>query len=226
LTMSQHENQLAHVASVKTLVGNFAALIALTVITVLATRIDFGGQGNLVVALLIAGMKATLVALFFMHLRYDRMFHTLAIVLGLLTMLLFFALTVIDTGAYREDMHWQSPAPAPVASAAAPVAAEASPANSTLAAPAAPAAEQEGSDAAPEGTAPAAPAAPEPAVPAAAQPTAPADGTLAPAAPQPTAPAESQSPDPTAAPQPAAPDAPQPPAPAGAAPTAPIAPAN
>ena len=46
----------------------FAALIVLTVVTVLAANVDLG-RGNAVVALTIAVAKALLVALFFMHLR-------------------------------------------------------------------------------------------------------------------------------------------------------------
>jgi cytochrome c oxidase subunit 4 len=48
--------------------GVFAALIALTVVTVLVSYVDLGLL-NVVVALLIASGKASLVALFFMHLK-------------------------------------------------------------------------------------------------------------------------------------------------------------
>lgn len=46
----------------------FAGLLALTVVTVLASYVDMG-LWNVVVALLIASGKASLVALFFMHLK-------------------------------------------------------------------------------------------------------------------------------------------------------------
>ncbi|HEX9205899.1 MAG TPA: cytochrome C oxidase subunit IV family protein [Candidatus Deferrimicrobiaceae bacterium] len=46
----------------------FAGLLALTVVTVLASYVDMGLM-NVVVALLIASVKASLVALFFMHLK-------------------------------------------------------------------------------------------------------------------------------------------------------------
>jgi cytochrome c oxidase subunit 4 len=50
-----------------------AALLVLTVITVLASRIDWGtGMTNVVIAMLIASLKASLVALFFMHLFWDK----------------------------------------------------------------------------------------------------------------------------------------------------------
>lgn len=48
------------------------ALLFLTVVTVGASMIDFGGgMANVVIAMLIASIKASLVALFFMHLRWE-----------------------------------------------------------------------------------------------------------------------------------------------------------
>jgi cytochrome c oxidase subunit 4 len=47
------------------------ALAILTVVTVGASRIDMGG-GNIPVGLLIAVVKASLVVLFFMHLKYEK----------------------------------------------------------------------------------------------------------------------------------------------------------
>jgi len=50
-----------------------AALLVLTVITVAASTIDWGGgMTNVIIAMLIASLKASLVALFFMHLRWDK----------------------------------------------------------------------------------------------------------------------------------------------------------
>jgi len=48
--------------------GVFAALLLLTVVTVLVSYVDLG-LWNAIVALLIASAKASLVALFFMHLK-------------------------------------------------------------------------------------------------------------------------------------------------------------
>ena len=49
-----------------------AALLFLTVVTVGASMIDFGGgMANVIIAMLIASLKASLVALFFMHLRWE-----------------------------------------------------------------------------------------------------------------------------------------------------------
>jgi cytochrome c oxidase subunit IV len=49
------------------------ALLLLTAITVAASRINFGSNmTNVVIAMFIASIKASLVALFFMHLRWDK----------------------------------------------------------------------------------------------------------------------------------------------------------
>ncbi len=67
---------LGHVVPVAVLLVVFGALIVLTAATVAATWIDLGGW-NLGIALGIATVKAALVALYFMHLRYDHPFHAL-----------------------------------------------------------------------------------------------------------------------------------------------------
>ncbi len=101
-----HGHGLAHIASVKVLLGTFGALMVLTVITVLATKVDLGTDMNLVVALLVATVKATLVAMFFMHLRYDKAMHTVAFLAGLLFALLFVSFTLMDSSEYQDSVIW------------------------------------------------------------------------------------------------------------------------
>ena len=50
----------------------FASLLVLTALTVAVSRKDFGGSTNVVIALGIATLKATLVAVIFMHLKWER----------------------------------------------------------------------------------------------------------------------------------------------------------
>ena len=80
--------------------------MVLTVITVLATKVDLGASMNLVVAMVIATVKALLVALYFMHLRYDRPFHTIVVVSGLLGAILFVGFALLDSGQYQADSFW------------------------------------------------------------------------------------------------------------------------
>ena len=58
-----------HVSSLKLYLGIWLALLAGTLLTVIAAGIDLG-PFNAVVALTIATIKATLVVLFFMHVKY------------------------------------------------------------------------------------------------------------------------------------------------------------
>jgi cytochrome c oxidase subunit 4 len=70
----------------------FAGLLALTAVTVLVSYVDLGLM-NVVVALLIASVKASLVALFFMHLKGEsRLVWGFALV-----PILFLALIIVGT---------------------------------------------------------------------------------------------------------------------------------
>lgn len=101
-----HDHGIAHVATPKTLLGTWGALMVLTVLTVLATKVDFGGSTNLALAMLVAVIKATLVVLFFMHLRYDKVFHSVLLVGGVLCAALFVGYTLMDSGQYQHSIHW------------------------------------------------------------------------------------------------------------------------
>lgn len=107
---SGHES-LAHVVPVPVLLAVFVALIVLTVVTVAATWVNLGAW-NLWIAMGIATVKAALVALYFMHLRYDRPFHGLIFVTGLLFLTLFLSLTLLDTLQYQPTVdEWQQAQP-------------------------------------------------------------------------------------------------------------------
>ena len=79
-----------HVLPLHVYIGVWAALIVLTAITVAVSYFDFG-EGNIIVAMAVATIKASLVCAFFMHLKYDDRFNTMVLVgafafLGLLFM--------------------------------------------------------------------------------------------------------------------------------------------
>ena len=97
-------------------VGTGGALMVLTVITVLATKIDLGGNINLALAMAIAAVKATLVVLFFMHLKYDKVFHSVLFVGGVLAAALFVGFALMDSGQYQETIQWDTnnPVAAPI----------------------------------------------------------------------------------------------------------------
>ena len=93
------------------LVATGGTLLFLTLVTVLATKVDFGANINLAVAMVIAVTKATLVILFFMHLRYDRLFHTVVFVSAMLAASLFVGFTLMDTVAVPAHEHLEPSAP-------------------------------------------------------------------------------------------------------------------
>ena len=106
-----HGHGIAHVASHKVLFGTWLVLMVLTVITVLATRVDFGANINLAIAMAIAVIKATLVVLFFMHLFYDKLFHTVLVLGGLLAAALFVGFALLDSGEYQQNVIWDPARP-------------------------------------------------------------------------------------------------------------------
>jgi cytochrome c oxidase subunit 4 len=83
--MSSHDHStdghdFAHPMPVSMLLSVFFALTFLTVVTVAQASLDLGSYDVLVV-MLIATLKATLVGLFFMHLAWDKPFN-IAIFVG------------------------------------------------------------------------------------------------------------------------------------------------
>ena len=119
MSAAEHHDEhhgLAHVAAIKVLIATGGTLLVLTLVTVLATKIDFGANINLAIAMVIAVTKATLVVLFFMHLRYDRLFHSVIFVSAILAASLFVGFTLMDTSQYQQTNIWhpEAPPPAPV----------------------------------------------------------------------------------------------------------------
>ena len=86
-----------HVLSVPALLGTWLALMLLTGATVAVTLIDLGSFTNLVIALGIATVKVSLVALIFMHLAYDHRFNAIVFLVSVLAVVLFVSLTYLDT---------------------------------------------------------------------------------------------------------------------------------
>ncbi|MCA9629328.1 MAG: cytochrome C oxidase subunit IV family protein, partial [Myxococcales bacterium] len=82
-----------------------AALMVLTVLTVSVTHFDMGYTVNLVVAMVIATIKASLVMLFFMHLWWDKRFNVLIFLGSFLFLALFVGLTVNDRGEYQQNIN-------------------------------------------------------------------------------------------------------------------------
>jgi cytochrome c oxidase subunit 4 len=88
----QHDH---HIASPKTYMVIFAALLLGTGLTVAASFIDMG-PWNPVVAIAIACTKAVLVILFFMHVYYSSRLMKLTVAAGFFTFLVLITMTLSD----------------------------------------------------------------------------------------------------------------------------------
>jgi cytochrome c oxidase subunit 4 len=77
--------------------------MVLTWVTVSATFIDLGNL-NIVIALGIAVVKASLVVLYFMHLRYDNPFNAFVFIASVLFVMLFIGFALIDRQEYAPEL--------------------------------------------------------------------------------------------------------------------------
>jgi cytochrome c oxidase subunit IV len=95
--MSAH----VHVPKVNILVGVWASLIVLTVLTTLISHVDLGAF-NIVAALLIALVKASLVVWIFMGVRFTTSLTKLFVVAGIVWLGILILLTYSD----YSSRHW------------------------------------------------------------------------------------------------------------------------
>jgi cytochrome c oxidase subunit 4 len=86
---------MAHIAPVKLYVSIFLTLMVLTTITVVVAYVNLG-EFNKVVALGIASVKATLVILYFMHVKYSSRLTKLVVVAGFYFLIVLLGLTMAD----------------------------------------------------------------------------------------------------------------------------------
>ena len=89
------QGHVEHTGSVKTFAMIWVSLLILTGITVGASLVDLG-PFNIIVALLIASCKATLVVLFFMEARYSSKITNVTIVSALFFLALLLGLSMTD----------------------------------------------------------------------------------------------------------------------------------
>jgi cytochrome c oxidase subunit 4 len=85
----------SHIIPVSTYVAIWATLMVFTAITVFASEIDLGSF-NIVVALLIATIKGTLVVLFFMHLKYSPKLTVVTVIAAIFFLFILLGLSMTD----------------------------------------------------------------------------------------------------------------------------------
>ena len=99
-----HETAHVHVLPLSLLFTTFGALIVLTVVTVSASKLEIGAA-EIWVAMGIATIKAFLVGLYFMHLRYDKPFNALLLLFSLVFAAIFVGLSLADASAYQPEVN-------------------------------------------------------------------------------------------------------------------------
>jgi len=93
--MAAHTDNTHHIVPVPVYLAVFAALIVGTIVTTLVAYIVLG-QFNVGVALIVAVCKATLVVLFFMHVKYSPRLTKLVVISGIFWLIILLTLTETD----------------------------------------------------------------------------------------------------------------------------------
>ena len=92
-----------HAVPRRILIAVYGALLIFTFITVAVSRVDLG-QANIWVALGVAVIKGSLVALFFMHLRWDSPFNGIVLIAAFIFVALFIGLALLDSHSYQPNL--------------------------------------------------------------------------------------------------------------------------
>ncbi|MGI9013733.1 MAG: cytochrome C oxidase subunit IV family protein [Phycisphaerales bacterium] len=102
---TQHTtHQVGHVVPIRILFGVAMALLVLTAVTVYTAQYVDLGRFNIWLALIIATVKASLVCLYFMHLRWDSKFNGIVLLSSIVLVFLFIGLALTDTDEYQPQI--------------------------------------------------------------------------------------------------------------------------
>lgn len=87
---------MAHVVPLKTNFMTLLTLVFLTVFTVWTAKYVDLGQYNLILAMFIASVKATVVMLWFMHLKYDGWMNRVIVLSAAAFLIIMYGLSAVD----------------------------------------------------------------------------------------------------------------------------------
>jgi cytochrome c oxidase subunit 4 len=94
--------RVGHVVPLPVLFAVLGTLLVMTFVTVAVSWLDFG-RFNLWIALGIAVFKASLVLLFFMHLKYDKPFNAIVVIVSIALVMLFIGIALSDATQYEPN---------------------------------------------------------------------------------------------------------------------------
>lgn len=103
--MSNTTTHSHFIVPVRYYVWTFVALLILTGLTVMVSRYDFGAL-NIYIAMAVAVVKASLVILFFMGLKWETPFIRMILIFSVIFMGIFLTFTLADIGT-RGDVDMQ-----------------------------------------------------------------------------------------------------------------------
>jgi cytochrome c oxidase subunit 4 len=95
-----HRGNHVHVVPPRVLLTVYGILLVLTVLTVAVTGVELYSF-NIWAALLIAFLKASVVALYFMHLRWDSPFNAIILIAALFFVCIFIGVAILDSREYK-----------------------------------------------------------------------------------------------------------------------------
>jgi cytochrome c oxidase subunit 4 len=106
-----HHGAEPHVWPIKVYIAVFVSLLFLTVVTVGVSLLGLPPVPSIIAAILVALVKAIIVAAFFMHLISEDRFYSVILVCSVFFIVLFFVLTLLDMDArgtknYEETNHY------------------------------------------------------------------------------------------------------------------------
>lgn len=97
MSTQAHEYQEHHEIGPKTLILVWALLTVMTAITVYVATVDFGRAINIIIAMVIASIKASFVAYYFMHLKFENKLTWIYALYPMFLLFLLIATTIMET---------------------------------------------------------------------------------------------------------------------------------
>jgi len=92
-----HGHEEHHEIGPKVLIAVWLTLTVLTIVTVYVATVDFGRSLNIIVAMVIASIKASIVAYYFMHLKFEDKLTWIYALYPMFLLFLLIATTIMET---------------------------------------------------------------------------------------------------------------------------------
>ena len=102
-TEHHEEEHHEHISSIPLLLGIYVILLFFTFVTVAVTMVDLG-PFNVWIAILVAAIKVTIVALFYMHLKYENQYFGQILIVSIFFVTVMIGIILMDSRAYNVDV--------------------------------------------------------------------------------------------------------------------------